>query len=154
MTLEVAHSELNVVVRVLVAAQALPVAVDEVLGHGEECGGFLQSEGSVRLGGGVTGSGSQQQAGEPLQQVGQLGFRVCLCSGLFGFHIPLSVFVWGGFRQSLWFGPGTATRVASERRVARWARGIVSGPGSAGAEQSALEDAVDVAVDGLADVPK
>lgn len=46
-----------------------------------------------------------EQAGKPLQQVGQLGFRVCLCSGLFGLHIPLSVFVWGGFRQSLWFCP-------------------------------------------------
>ena len=44
------------------------------MGHGEECGGFLQAEGSVRLGSGVTGSGGQQ-TGEPLQQIGQFGFR-------------------------------------------------------------------------------
>jgi hypothetical protein len=51
--LEVAHAELDVVVSVLVAAQTPPVAVDEVLGHGEERGGLLQAEGSVGLRGRV-----------------------------------------------------------------------------------------------------
>lgn len=44
--------------------------------------------------------------------------------------------------------------MASERRVARWASDVVSGPGPGGAEQPALEEAVDVAVDGLADIPE
>jgi hypothetical protein len=34
--LKVAHAELDVMVGVLVATQALPVAVDEVVRHGEE----------------------------------------------------------------------------------------------------------------------
>jgi hypothetical protein len=34
-------------VGVLVATQALPVAVDEVMGHREKRRGFIESEGSV-----------------------------------------------------------------------------------------------------------
>lgn len=89
-------------VGVLVATQALPVSVNEIMRHGEKRRGFIESEGSVGLWGRVTGRGGEE-ADETLQQVGHFGLPGCLRSGLFGFHIPLSGTAWGGFRQTLWF---------------------------------------------------
>jgi len=85
--LDVAHAELDMVVGVLVATQASPVPVDEVRGHSEERCGFLERDRPVRAGSGMgTGAGDRQQASEALEQIGQLGFRICRCSGLFGSH--------------------------------------------------------------------
>lgn len=77
---------------ILVAAEALPVAVHEVIGHGEKGRGFIESEGAVGLGSVMsTGSGGRQQADKRLEPVGQLEVRVRLGSGLFGSHTQLSV---------------------------------------------------------------
>jgi hypothetical protein len=88
MPLEITHAELDVVIGVLVAAQALPVAVDEVMGHGEKRGGFIESKGSVGLGSVLSaGPGSAQHTDELLKQVRQFGFLIRLCSKLFWSHI-------------------------------------------------------------------
>jgi len=85
--LDVAHAEFDVVVSVLVTTEAFPVAVNEVLRHREERGGFIEPKGSVGLWCLVSASpGGRQQTGQLLKQVCQLGVRVRLASGLFGSH--------------------------------------------------------------------
>jgi hypothetical protein len=86
--LDIAHAELDVVVGVLVATQALPVPVDEVMRHREKRRGFIEAEGPVGLWGVmIAGPGSRQQTDECLERVRQFGFWVRPCSGLFGSHI-------------------------------------------------------------------
>jgi len=85
--LDVAHAEFDVVIAILVAAEAPPVAVHEVLRHGEKRGSFVEPEGAIGLWGVMSARpGSRHQADELLKQVRKLGFRVRLCSGLFLFH--------------------------------------------------------------------
>jgi len=87
MPLDVAHAEFDVVVSVLVPAEAFPVAVNEVLRHCEERGGFIEPKGSVGFRSVMgTGAGARQQVDKFLKQVRKLGFRVRLCSGFFLFH--------------------------------------------------------------------
>jgi hypothetical protein len=63
----------------------LPVAIDEVVGHREKRGGFIESEGSVGLWDVMSaGPRSRRETDELLEQVCRLGFRVCLCSGSSG----------------------------------------------------------------------
>jgi hypothetical protein len=57
------------------------------MGHGEQSGGFVETERSVWLWSEMSGgSGSREQADELLKQVRHFGFRVRLGSGLFGSH--------------------------------------------------------------------
>ncbi len=85
--MDVAHAELDVVVGVLVAAQSLPVPVNEVRRHSEERCGLFEPDRPVRVGNGMgTEAGDRQQASEALEQIRQLGFRICRCSGLLGSH--------------------------------------------------------------------
>ena len=96
MPLDVAHPELDVMIGVLVAPEAFPVAIHEVIRHGEEGGRFFQSERSIGLWGVMSaGPGSRHQTDELLKQIRQFGFEVRLGSGFFGSHIELSV---GGLR--------------------------------------------------------
>jgi hypothetical protein len=128
------------------------------VGHGEECGGFLEAEGAIRVGDGMTGRRSEEP-GEALEQVGQLGLAVRLGLGLVVVHIRLSgddlAEISANFMALAPGGVGIrSSRVPSGWRGTRGTRGVVFGPGARGAEQSALEEAVDVAMDGLADIPE